>query len=81
MTTTRWLIAILFLAVLLRVGVAVYLGDSTPPAKDETSYSILAGRLATGHGYSFPTAWYPFAPAGAATSHWSFLYTAFVAAI
>ena len=76
------LLAILILSVLLRLGVALYLGDSTPPGKDETSYSILAARLAGGHGYSFPTTWYPgFALADTPTAHWSFLYTAFVAAI
>lgn len=75
------LLAIIALSVLLRVAVALYLGDSTPPAKDETSYSQLAMRLASGHGYSFDRAWYPFAPADAPTAHWSFLYTAFVAAV
>ena len=79
-TTRRWLIAILALSVLLRFGVALYLGDTVPSDKDETSYSTLAGRLATGHGYSFPSGWYPFTPADAPTSHWSFLYTAIVAA-
>lgn len=79
---TPWLLAgILLLSVLLRIAVALYLGNSTPPAKDETSYSTLAMRLAEGHGYSFPVAWYPFAPAGAPTAHWSFLYTAFAAAV
>jgi 4-amino-4-deoxy-L-arabinose transferase-like glycosyltransferase len=79
---TRWpLIAILIVAIVLRVLVAIYLGDSTPPAKDETSYSLLAGRLASGYGYSFSEAWYPFAPAGVPTAHWSFLYTAFIAAV
>ena len=78
----RWpLIVILIVAIVLRVLVAIYLGDSTPPAKDETSYSLLAGRLAGGYGYSFSEAWYPFAPAGAPTAHWSFLYTAFIAAV
>ena len=52
-----------------------------PAGKDEASYSILAARLAIRHGYSFPVSWYPFAPADAPTSHWSFLYTAFVAAV
>ncbi len=56
------LIAILALAVLLRVGVALYLGDTVPTGKDEQSYSELAARLATGHGYSFDRPWYPFAP-------------------
>ena len=77
----RFLIAIIILSVILRVGVALYLGDTVPPAKDEMSYSALAERLATGHGYSFPTPWYPFALADAPTSHWSFLYTAFVAGV
>jgi 4-amino-4-deoxy-L-arabinose transferase-like glycosyltransferase len=82
MTRTRtWLIAILLLAVLLRAGVAVYLGDTVPAGKDEQSYSELAARLATGHGYSFERPWYPFAPADAPTAHWSFLYTAFVAGV
>ena len=52
-----------------------------PAGKDEQSYSELAARLATGHGYSFDRPWYPFAPADAPTAHWSFLYTAFVAAV
>jgi len=77
----RFLIAIIVLSVILRVGVALYLGDTVPPAKDERSYSVLAERLATGHGYSFPTPWYPFTAADAPTSHWSFLYAAFVAAV
>ena len=75
------LLAIIALSVGLRVAVALLLGDSTPPAKDETSYSQLAMRLAGGYGYSFAEPWYPFAPAGAPTAHWSFLYTAFVAAV
>lgn len=79
---TPWLLAgILLLSVLLRVGVALYLGDTTPPGKDETSYSTLAARVADGYGFSFPVAWYPFAPAGAPTAHWSFLYTGFAAAV
>jgi hypothetical protein len=81
MRISRWLVIIAALAVLLRVGVAVYLGDTTPPAKDETSYSMLAERLSTGHGYSFAADWYPFAHADTPTSHWSFLYTAVVGAV
>ncbi len=41
----------------------------------------MAARLVDGYGYSFDRPWYPFAPANAPTAHWSFLYTAFVAAI
>jgi len=78
--THRWLIVILLLSVLLRAGVALYLGDATPPGQDETSYSSVASRLASGHGFSFDRPWYPFAPADAPTAHWSFLYTAFAGA-
>ena len=76
------LILIFALAIILRLALALYLGDSTPPAKDETSYSVLGMRLAEGHGYSFPWGAYPgFVAADTPTSHWSFLYTAFVAGI
>lgn len=76
------LFVVFAIAILLRVIVALYLGDSTPSGKDETSYSILGLRLAEGYGYSFPRAWYPgFVAADAPTSHWSFLYTAFVAGV
>jgi tryptophanyl-tRNA synthetase len=61
-STRTWLITILLLSVLLRAGVAFYLGDTVPVGKDEQSYSELAARLATGHGYSFAVPWYPFAP-------------------
>ncbi len=42
-------------------GVALYLGDTVPVGKDENSYSLLAQRLATGHGYSFPPRGIPLA--------------------
>ena len=82
MSERRTLLLIVVLSVALRVGVALYLGDTVPVGKDENSYSVLAARLATGHGYSFAVPWYPFGtPAGSPTSHWSFLYTAFVAGV
>ncbi len=37
-----WLALILALSTALRLGVAFYHGDATPPGKDETSYSVLA---------------------------------------
>jgi hypothetical protein len=76
-----WLALILALSTALRLGVAFYYGDATPPGKDETSYSVLAARLAAGHGYSFPEYWYPFASSDTPTAHWSYLYTAFVAGL
>ncbi len=78
---TRPLIFILLIAISLRVGAACYLGDATPPGKDETSYSLLAARLASGYGYSFAEGHYPFTPPNTPTAHWSFLYTALVAAL
>lgn len=76
---------LLILSVLLRIGVAFYLGDQVPAppgAPDDTSYSYLAERLSNGYGYSFDQPWYPFGkPAGYPTAHWSFLYTAYVAGI
>jgi hypothetical protein len=75
---------ILAFSVLLRVGVALYLGDvvdAPPLLTDQRSYHSLAVRLLGGHGYSFERAWYPFTPADAPTAHWSFLYPLFVAAV
>lgn len=85
-TRTRALLALLLgLSILVRIGVALYLGNDVPAppgAPDDTSYSYLAERLSTGHGYSFDRPWYPFGkPAGYPTAHWSFLYTGYLAGI
>ena len=77
----NYLLVIFAVAVVLRLVVAVYLGDTVLPNKDEYSYSELATRVANGYGFSFPENWYPFTPAEVPTSHWSFLYTGFVAAV
>jgi hypothetical protein len=79
-----YLIAILALAVLLRVGVALYLGDEVDAPElltDQRSYHALGARLAEGHGFTFWANWYPFTAAGEPTSHWSFLYSLAVAAV
>lgn len=60
-----WLIlfAILALAVLLRIGVAFYLGDIVDaPANltDQRSYHALGVRHLEGHGFSFGVGWHPF---------------------
>jgi 4-amino-4-deoxy-L-arabinose transferase-like glycosyltransferase len=78
------LLTILLLSVLLRLGVAIYLGNepANPPLLvDQVSYHELALRVLDGHGFSFERAWYPFAAAGEPTAHWSFLYTLFLAAV
>ena len=86
----RWiqpslLALILIISVVLRIAVALYLGDKVPPpynAPDDTSYSYLAERWVDGYGFSFDRPWYPFAkPAGYPTAHWSFLYTLYVGSI
>ena len=82
--STKWLIAILSLSVILRVGTALYLGnivDAPPNLTDQRSYDALGQRLITGHGFSFATGWYPFTEADTPTAHWSFLYSMFVAVI
>ena len=80
-----WLIAILLLSVLLRVGVAVYLGDAFEETRggtyDQISYDALAMRVASGHGFSFATDWWPNTRAGQQTAFWSYLYTLFLALI
>lgn len=75
---------ILAVAVLLRVGVALYLGDvvdAPPLLTDQRSYHALGARLLEGHGFSFAKAWYPFTPADTPTAHWSFLYSLIVAGV
>jgi len=80
-----WRLAvILVVAILLRVAIAIYLGDivdSPPLLTDQRSYHTLGYRLISGHGFSFPEAWYPFTPADTPTAHWSFLYSLFVAGV
>lgn len=78
------LLAILILSVLLRVLVALYLGnevDAPPLLTDQRSYHALGARLIEGHGFSFDRNWYPFTPADTPTSHWSFLYSLLVAGV
>jgi len=82
--TNKYLIVILAVAVLARVGVALYLGnevDAPPLLTDQRSYHALGQRLITGHGFSFDTGWYPFTQPNTPTAHWSFLYSLFVAAV
>jgi hypothetical protein len=82
--SSKWLIAILAVSVILRLGTALYLGnvvDAPPLLTDQQSYDALGQQLITGHGFSFDTGWYPFTEANTPTAHWSFLYSLFVAAV
>ena len=81
---SRVLVAIAAAAVLLRIAVALALGDSATAisgAADQVSYDALAQRVVGGYGFSFPTHWYPFAEADRPTAHWSYLYTLYLAAV
>lgn len=82
--TTTWLALIVVLAVTLRVGAALYLGDQVaaePGIFDQISYDTLAQRVLGGHGFSFGATWWPQTAANAPTAHWSFLYTLYLAAV
>lgn len=79
-----WLFAIVTVSVLLRLVAGLALGDVANPisgAYDQVSYDALAQRLVAGYGFSFPTDSYPFVRANEPTSHWSFLYTLYLAAV
>ncbi|MGH7894010.1 MAG: glycosyltransferase family 39 protein, partial [Candidatus Binatia bacterium] len=84
MSRPRALPAVLGLAIVLRLAVAIALGDRAEPvsgAADQVSYDVLAERVRAGHGFSFPTPWYPFTEADRPTAHWSFVYTLYLAAV
>ncbi|MEA3335286.1 MAG: glycosyltransferase family 39 protein [Chloroflexota bacterium] len=79
------LLLIIILAVLLRVAVAFYLGNSIEEVRggtfDQISYDALALRVMDGHGFSFATDSWPYAKANQPTAFWSYLFTLFLAGI
>jgi hypothetical protein len=81
----RILLAILLLSVLLRVIVALFLGNAIEETRggtfDQISYDALAQRVAAGHGFSFGTAWWPGVQADQPTAFWSYLYTLYLALV
>jgi 4-amino-4-deoxy-L-arabinose transferase-like glycosyltransferase len=82
-STTSLLVAVVGVAVLLRVAAALVLSDTVealPGAADQVSYDMLAQRVVAGFGFSFPTHWYPFTEPDTPTAHWSYLYTLYLAA-
>ncbi len=75
---------VLAISVLIRLAIALYLGDSIDapqPASDQVSYDAVAQRLLEGKGFSFERRWYPFISADTPTAFWSFLYPLFLAAV
>ena len=78
------LLLILIAAVLIRIPVALWMGDQVtvlPGIQDQVSYDALARSLLNGQGYSFTKNWYPFTPPNTPTAHWSFLYPLYLAGI
>ncbi len=79
------LLLIIVLAIVLRVGLAFYLGDTIEEVRggtyDQISYDALAQRVANGYGFSFAVNSWPYAQAGQPTAFWSYLYTLFLAAV
>jgi 4-amino-4-deoxy-L-arabinose transferase-like glycosyltransferase len=65
---------------------AVWLGDTmvvldAGGTHDQVSYDMLAHRVATGHGFTFPVAWYPWVPPDTPTSYYSGAMVLHLAAI
>lgn len=80
----RLLVAVLVLALTLRILVALTLGEELREVSgtyDQIAYDLLAQRVVAGDGFSFPIEWYPFARADAPTSSWSFSYTLYLAGV
>jgi 4-amino-4-deoxy-L-arabinose transferase-like glycosyltransferase len=79
-----WLGAIILIAILLRVGAALVLGNQVvdvPGTFDQISYDMLARRVLGGHGFTVPEFWWPATQAGEPTAHWSYVYTLFLAGV
>jgi 4-amino-4-deoxy-L-arabinose transferase-like glycosyltransferase len=75
---------LLLVSVILRVAVAVALGNDVtqlPGTFDQVSYHELAQRVLAGHGFSFGKNWWPVTAANSPTAHWSFLYTGYLIVI
>lgn len=78
------LIGIVVVAVFLRVASALYLGDTVeimPGVWDQVSYDTLARQVWAGHGFQFPSLWWPATRAHEPTGHWSYLYTLYLAGV
>lgn len=81
---SRVLTGIIVLAVVLRLLSALAQGnriEGLPGVYDQFSYHALTLRVLDGHGFSFGEDWWPATRAGEPTSHWSYLYTLYLAAV
>lgn len=78
------LMGIMLLALLLRIGSALYQGEvvgDLPGIFDQISYDGLARRVIDGYGFSFAEGHWPATRAGEPTAHWSYLYTLYLAGV
>ncbi len=82
--TSRALAIILAVAIVVRIGAALYLGDRVEPLPgtfDQLIYDTLARRIMSGYGYSYAEYHYPFIPANTPTAYCSFLYPLYLVPI
>jgi hypothetical protein len=73
--------SIVLLGILLRVGSALYQGNSVEPlpgVHDQISYDNLARRVLGGYGFTHDKGWWPATRAGEPTAHWSYAYTLYL---
>ncbi len=83
-TSRRTLVALIALAVVLRVLSALYQGSAVAPlpgVHDQVSYHGLAQRVLDGYGFSFGENHWPATRAGEPTAHWSYLYTLYLTGV
>lgn len=79
-----WLTIIISIAILLRVVVALFLGDRVtdlPGTFDQISYDMLSQRVMAGYGFTVAEDWWPATAAGEPTAHWSYLYTLYLTGV
>jgi 4-amino-4-deoxy-L-arabinose transferase-like glycosyltransferase len=85
LSIAHWLVLLLIGGVCVRIGVALYLGDTIHDIRggtqDQVTYDALAQRVVGGYGFSFSRDWWPATRAGEPTAHWSYAYTLFLAGI
>jgi hypothetical protein len=79
------LIVIIGVSVLLRLGMALFLGNEIEELRggtfDQISYDTLAIRVSEGYGFTFEREWWPATRGGEPTAHWSYLYVLTLAGI
>ena len=83
-STRLWLPSIIAISVVLRLGACLAMGNQLevlPGICDQVSYDALARSLLAGHGFTFPTDWWPTTPADTPTAFWSYLYTLYLAGV